>query len=109
MSKKAVDIGRCQNCTKFTSVATFEWAQFSGIDWHYIAPGKPLQNGFIGSFDSKSRAGYLNTNWTMSLADAPEKLEDWRRHYKVEKPHSATGYSIPNILQYPYSVTSPPF
>lgn len=31
----------------------------------------------------------------MSLADAREKLEDWRRHYNEDRPHSAIGYNVP--------------
>ena len=32
------------------------WQQESGVDWHYIQPGKPIQNAFvrIGSFASVS-------------------------------------------------------
>jgi putative transposase len=34
------------NGTEFTSHAIFAWAKDHAIDWHYIAPGKPMQNGF---------------------------------------------------------------
>ena len=41
------------NGTEFTSMAVLKWVQDTGIDWHYIAPGKPQQNGFIESFNGK--------------------------------------------------------
>ena len=43
----------------------------------------------------------------LSLADAREKLEDWRRHYNEDRPHSAIGYNVPIALHYPDGVTSP--
>jgi putative transposase len=43
------------NGTEFTSMAILKWVQETGIDWHYIAPGKPQQNGFIESFNGKLR------------------------------------------------------
>ena len=49
----------------------------------------------------------LNAHWFMSLADAREKLEDWRRHYNEDRPHSAIGYNVPIAMHYPDGVTSP--
>jgi len=50
----------------------------------------------------------LNAHWFMSLADAAEKLEDWRRHYNDDRPHSAIGYNVPSALHFPDGATSPP-
>jgi putative transposase len=38
------------NGTELTSMAILSWCQRTGIEWHYIAPGKPMQNGFVESF-----------------------------------------------------------
>jgi len=43
------------NGTEFTSMAILRWSQDHQIDWHYIAPGKPMQNGFIESFNGSFR------------------------------------------------------
>ena len=43
------------NGTEFTSMAILRWVQETGVDWHYIAPGKPTQNAFIESFNGKLR------------------------------------------------------
>jgi putative transposase len=41
------------NGTELTSMAILRWSQETGIEWHYIAPGKPQQNGFIESFNGR--------------------------------------------------------
>ena len=43
------------NGTEFTSMAILAWAQRSGVEWHYIAPGKPQQNAFAESFIGRLR------------------------------------------------------
>lgn len=64
-------------------------------------------NGFIDAFNSKLRSECLNAHWFMSLADAQEKLEDWRRHYNEDRPHSAIGYNVPIARHYPGDAASP--
>lgn len=58
------------NGTEFTSMAILTWSQRTGIDWHYIAPGKPIQNGFIESFNGRFRDEFLNENLFGSIDDA---------------------------------------
>ena len=43
------------NGTELTSMAVLDWCQNTDVDWHYIAPGKPMQNGFVESFNGKLR------------------------------------------------------
>ena len=66
-----------------------------------------MARGFIEAFNSKLRAECLNARWFMSLADAREKLEDWRRDYNEVRPHSAIGYNVPIDLHIPDGATSP--
>jgi putative transposase len=35
------------NGTELTSMAILRWSKERNVEWHYIAPGKPYQNGFI--------------------------------------------------------------
>ncbi len=42
--------------TEFTSNAILGFAERMKIDWHYIAPGKPIQNAFIEHFGYRSGA-----------------------------------------------------
>ncbi len=55
------------------------WAYANGVTLDFSRPGKPTDNGFIEAFNSKFRTECLNAHWFMTLADAREKLEDWRR------------------------------
>ena len=77
------------NGTEFTSMAILKWVQNTGIDWHYIAPGKPTQNAFIESFNGKLRDECLNETLFSSLADAKETLEAWQEDYNHHRPHSS--------------------
>ncbi len=38
------------NGTELTGRAMPEWQNATGVNWHYIAPGKPTQNAFFESF-----------------------------------------------------------
>ena len=83
------------NGTEFTSMAILKWVQDTGIDWHYIAPGKPQQNGFIESFNGKLRDECLNVHWFKTLAEAKQVLEAWRRDYNESRPHSSLNDMTP--------------
>jgi putative transposase len=83
------------NGTEFTSMAILKWVQDTGIDWHYIAPGKPQQNGFIENFNGKLRDECLNETLFGTLHDARETLEEWQQDYNWCRPHSALGNLTP--------------
>ncbi len=83
------------NGTEFTSMAILRWVQENGIDWHYIAPGKPTRNAFIESFNGKLRDECLNETLFSSLAEARETLDAWREDYNTHRPHSALGNLTP--------------
>ena len=63
----------------------------------FSRPGKPTDNAFIEAFNGRLRAECLNTHWFLTLADAREKLEDWRKYYNEDRPHgeSATSPRLP--------------
>lgn len=83
------------NGTEFTSMAILQWVQNTGMDWHYIAPGKPQQNGFIESFNGKLRDECLNETLFTTLADAKEALKEWKDDYNQQRPHSSLGNLTP--------------
>lgn len=83
------------NGTEFTSMAILKWVQETGIDWHYIAPGKPQQNGFIESFNGKLRDECLNETLFGTLNDAQKTLAIWQEDYNWHRPHSALGNLTP--------------
>ena len=83
------------NGPEFTSKAMEAWAQRSGVRLHFITPGKPTENGYIESFNSKFRDECLNRHWFLDLADSRVMIEDWRTDYNQARPHSSLGYLTP--------------
>jgi len=84
------------NGSELTSNAILAWADQSRVAWHYIKPGKPMQNAFIESFNGRLRDECLNANWFRNLMDAKAKISAWRDEYNGERPHSSLGYRTPN-------------
>ena len=74
------------------------WAWQRGVALDFSRPGKPTDNAYIEAFNARFRAECLNAHWFLSLADAAEKLEAWRRDYNDERPHSAIGNKVPAAL-----------
>jgi putative transposase len=83
------------NGTEFTSTAILTWAEDHQVAWHYIAPGKPTQNGFVESFNGRMRDELLNESLFFSLDHARQKLAAWTVDYNTARPHSAIGYQTP--------------
>lgn len=79
------------NGTELTSIAVLKWCQGSGVEWHYIAPGKPTQNAFVESFNGRFRDECLNDTLFASLVDARIEIRKWKTDYNNERPHSALG------------------
>ncbi len=73
----------------------------------FSRPGKPTDNGFIDSFNSKFRAECLNTHWFVSLDDAHARMEDWRKDYNGVRPHSAIGNKPPIVFMNALPATPP--
>jgi putative transposase len=84
------------NGTELTSNAILTWTADSGVDWHYIDPGKPVQNAFIESFNGRLRDEFLNETTFTSLTQARAALEEWRRDYNGVRPHSSIGWLTPD-------------
>ncbi len=83
------------NGTELTSMAILKWSQDRRIDWHYIAPGKPQQNGFVESFNGRLRDECLNETLFASLSHARAVLAAWKFDYNHHRPHSAHGGATP--------------
>ena len=86
------------NGTEMTSRAILGWANRTGVGWHYIAPGKPQQNGFVESFIGRFRDECLNEEVFSSLAEARLVIERWRNDYNRVRPHSAHGGLTPDAV-----------
>lgn len=99
---------RVDNGSEFISRDLDLWAYVNKVTLDFSRPGKPTDNAFIEAFNSKFRQECLNAHWFLTLADAREKLETWRRDYNEVRPHSAIGYNVPIALQNPDGATNPP-
>ena len=64
------------NGTEFTSQVVDQWAYQNQVQLHFITPGRPMENGFIESFNGKFRDECLNENWFLDLADARAQDRD---------------------------------
>lgn len=84
------------NGTEFTSNAILNWADEAKVDWHYIAPGKPQQNGFIESFNGKLRDEKLNDTLFSTLHQARVELATWKNDYNHHRPHSGLDWLTPS-------------
>ena len=83
------------NGTEFTSNAMLAWTEEHKITWHFIAPGKPMQNGFCESFNGRMRDELLNETLFFGLDHARTRIADWADDYNDQRPHSALGYLTP--------------
>jgi putative transposase len=86
---------RVDNGPEFISKEVDLWAYAQGVVLDFSRPGKPTDNAFIESFNSRFRQECLNEHWFLSLEDAKEKIEAWRGHYNEQRPHSSLGYLSP--------------
>jgi putative transposase len=83
------------NGSELTSNAILHWANGSRVAWHYIAPGKPVQNAFIESFNGRLRDELLNETLFSSLPHARAMLAAWQDDYNTRRPHSRLGWNTP--------------
>jgi putative transposase len=90
------------NGSELTSNAILAWADQSHVAWHYIAPGKPMQNAFIESFNGRLRDELLNETLFTSLAQARVALGCWRADYNGSRPHSRLGWKTPSEFAFTF-------
>ena len=90
--------------------ATWSYACQRGVTRDFSHPGKPTDNTFIlhrgidppdqmpPHLQWKGPHEYLDQRWFLTLADAGEKLEVWRRYYNEDRAHGAIGNKVPIAL-----------
>ena len=96
---------RIDNGPEFISKNLDLWAYAHKVTLDFSRPGKPTDNAFIESFNSRFRQECLNQHWFLSLEDAKRKIEDWWRDYNSHRPHSSLGYLTPREFA---ALNSPP-
>ncbi len=79
------------NGTELTSNAILAWSKDHKVEWHYIASGKPMQNGYVESFNGRMRDELLNESLFFGLDHARSAIAEWADDYN----HSSLGYKTP--------------
>lgn len=87
------------NGSEFISKDFDKWAYENKVTLDYSRPGKPTDNPFIESFNGSLRDECLNTNWFLSLDDARDKIESFRRDYNDFRPHSSLQGKTPSQVE----------
>jgi putative transposase len=86
------------NGSEFSGRALESWAMGNHVQLCFIRPGRPVENGFIESFNGRLRDECLNVEWFSSLEDARKKLAKFREHYNHQRPHSALADRAPAVF-----------
>jgi putative transposase len=84
------------NGPEFTSKALDEWAYKNKIRLNFIRPGKPVENAYIESFNGRLRDECLNENRFLTLKQARQVIETWRKDYNEIRPHSSLNDQTPS-------------
>jgi putative transposase len=87
---------RCDNGPELTSRHFLAWALDRKIDLVHIQPGKPTQNAYVESFNSKLREECLRVSWFQNLFEARRIIANWRNDYNQRRPHSSLNYMTPS-------------
>ena len=87
---------RSDNGPEFVAKAVEKHLKRRNIGSHYIQPGSPWENGYIESFNSRLRDECLNRELFTSMLEARVVLQDWRKEYNSDRPHSALKYQSPD-------------
>jgi putative transposase len=101
LEKVAAEHGRprtiqVDNGPEFISKDVDLWSYWNHVQLDFSRPGKPTDNAYVESFNARFRQECLNAHWFLSLEDASEKVEEWRRDYNENRPHSALGNISPD-------------
>ena len=83
------------NGTELASNAILKWQEDRKVGWHYIAPGKPMQNGFVESFNGRMRDECLNEHLFDNLRHARNLVAAWRIDFNHHRPHSGLAGMTP--------------
>ena len=86
---------RTDNGPEFAGRTMHDWASRNDVELRFIQPGKPVQNAYIESFNSRLRDECLSQHWFASLSHMRSVLDSWRQDYNHHRGHSSLGYVPP--------------
>ena len=85
------------NGTEVNCYAVLKWCQETCFNWHYIAPGQPIQSALVESLNSRLLDECLNEHIFCNLAKARKIIENWRIDYNTKRPHASLGGLAPAV------------
>jgi putative transposase len=88
----------CDNGTEFTSKAMQRWQARHDVRLNFIEPGKPMQNGYVESFNGRLRDECLNQNLFFGLRHARVCIGEWQKDYNTQRPHGSLGHKAPAVF-----------
>jgi putative transposase len=86
---------RSDNGPEFIAKGVKRWLSLCGVETLYIEPGSPWENAYSETFISRFGDELLKREEFSTLPEAKVLVEEYRRHYNHERPHSALGYRTP--------------
>lgn len=86
---------KVDNGSEFAGKVMDRWAYENGGELDFSRRGTPTDNALVESFNGRLRQECLNEHWFLSLADARRKIDEWRRFYNEDRPHSAIAWKTP--------------
>ena len=89
---------RSDNGPEFVAKAVQAWLKAQNVGPLYIAPGRPWENAYVESFNSRLRDEHLNREEFTSLLEAQVLAAAWRRDYNGARPHSSLEYLAPAVF-----------
>jgi len=87
---------RSDNGPEFIAYAIKDWLADLNVKTIYISPGSPWEQAHIESFHDKFVDECLNRELFESLAVAKVIVDQWRKEYNQQRPHSSLGYQTPD-------------
>ena len=90
---------RTDNGPEFAGRTMQTWAARNGVELRFIQPGKPVQNAYIESFNSRFRDECLSQHWFASLSHMRSVIDNWREDHNHHRPHSTLGYVLPAVVR----------
>ena len=98
---------RMDNGPEFLAKLAQQWSEIHEIEFKYIEPGKPMQNGYVERFNKSFREGVLDSYLFTNLEEVKEMSQNWVNDYNNHRPHDSLGGISPVKYREKYAEQGP--